>query len=1735
MNGPANTNFISPSVMRYISLQGADKGEKISLAYDGSKLIGQKITGDSSINDKWRMIQVKTGVTNFFFMYHCETGLFLSVDKNRNLLLIQPEKIQKIDDNNQPISGEYNSFWQQRGNERGIYLLSPDIVRPNFTDNTKGDYKDYMSYCQGTGLMKDGKPWSRKGAGLPSNWFSAIYPGDPIGGNVYILLGNKNNDGNYSINLGPPNADSIKDMTCVAVVKEGDKSHAWYLLPQLHVSNEVFNVPVRTGMSLGEFFSWDPSKEVNSSYNISREKISKRFIESKTQIVPQQSIYPQICAITQDPNAVDCIAQTTSDEMFNRTTTLNWEYIDIYAYFGGDQGYAPAEFKKLSVENMGLGGNLSSMGPGPLSSDYGPNTENLFNYIDGKKAGGQGGRITIPPKWMVDACHKNGVKCYGSIFFQEIYYGGKWAWWVQFCQDPNLSAKLMAEICNFYGFDGWLFNLETGPPDSNLPSDYSGQDYSGISQLSGDKIDSYWCNVMAASKYPTWWVNQGQGPFQDNECGSPENWPCSCTVKVQDSGDICGSLENRYTKGCNNGLTLRSNFKKMILSFNNYRKKNGINAELFLYDTIQVTSPYGVGISTVDPTTCPDGINNTSKTPFACKGQDNCYGNFDLWQDTNGPVADYIFSMRSGCGGSEPSASPQGVTSTAILSQSKENFTWPVNTGPDVEGTFCPSNSDLFSGAKCGFGKPVIGGISENRAYDYYQALQLEGLGGNKYDLESAAQNLSLMSAKGNPQGWDSAIYCGTQSKNLASLGYGAASGNCINEEAAIEKPLSSLNFYYIDTVWRWFNSYSNIEGYPERQAITNWVIQNQLVFWTGARFLTNENRINKGTAATYWKGISHYVTERSCINSYPFYTSFSIGAGKDFYIKGSRQNFGEWNNWSLQSILPTWMWCPENLNDAKYIQIYFDINEVYQGSNSLCFTTTTDPSSWIRSNPELKCDYTSPRTDCGFGDKEQCLSAGCCFDDNKPDDKPWCFNKKENYSDINTKSSAYRLYKTNLSLSSGCMVSLIYKMIGKGELSLGYSTLNSNTIVWKNIPINNNWNEFRFTIPSQENSLSIIWVWVRLSYDTMSKIFLGELAISDKIYNPPSTVQVKIKQSFTTTKTNKTSYILEWNPDMNAVYYNIFNDDKLIGHYYQGRNVRDSVKSLPVKYWTVGTSNNFKITPEAEYGSIIKEEKSELKTIILILGIILIVCIVGFILIYKNKVSQKVINILIGVIILIVILVIITNYILLKDKTRTIKNNINYKVEMWQDCRSHSFNACFDDSRVKCWKWLVYMHKKKNWPFKFSFFYNTLWITRDYYQLKEWMDLGHEITCHMHTHICACATKQYDWGTQSWRNLSDKEVADNLILCARLIRKLYNDPNKELMMAWPHGAFPLVNPNIPCGDDQAGQDCNANDGTPRPDVNEALENNFIGGRSTMVNFNNTWPNPAMIKDSKNRYKWNLWNYSISPIWAWPYQIDINPPTLDDPDLCEGYFKDLDKALSVPYGSVIIAGHTFAPTDSEGNDVPCDWTDASQLKDGPYEGSWCKDPNDCQSTFVCPKEIRDITEGCYTNAVNTPLPLYTNGVLSDPVFPPNKDLELQTPTGTPSDPNNPHGTGVAECNQCCDACWDPVPGSCLIKLFDNIAQNSDLYWFATYTEILQYTYNRQNSSLEFIKKDKDEYTFNLNCGKMYNCDLSISFSSSKFSAFVDGKKVKTYLSNSEQFYIKFIPKSNTKHVLKIVF
>ena len=121
--------------------------------------------------------------------------------------------------------------------------------------------------------------------------------------------------------------------------------------------------------------------------------------------------------------------------------------------------------------------------------------------------------------------------------------------------------------------------------------------------------------------------------------------------------------------------------------------------------------------------------------------------------------------------------------------------------------------------------------------------------------------------------------------------------------------------------------------------------IPDQDLFWTGA---SGDPRNTSATVGTgNWRGIAHYITERSVINTLPFSTDFNLGRGTNFYHDGVIVRPGAWWNRGLQSILPTWRWIIDSAG-TKLTPELFD-GDAYRGGGSLRVSGNLDAENTLR------------------------------------------------------------------------------------------------------------------------------------------------------------------------------------------------------------------------------------------------------------------------------------------------------------------------------------------------------------------------------------------------------------------------------------------------------------------------------------------------------------------------------------------------------------------------------------------------------------------------------------------------------------------------------------------------------------------------------------------------------------------------------------------------------------------
>ncbi|MFB7380742.1 discoidin domain-containing protein [Kitasatospora purpeofusca] len=123
--------------------------------------------------------------------------------------------------------------------------------------------------------------------------------------------------------------------------------------------------------------------------------------------------------------------------------------------------------------------SLVSFGPTSNNPSQGSTDPNYYafgywQYVDklvfwGGSAGE--GLILAPNPTVIDAAHRNGVKVYGTVFFPPAAYGGQLQWVRDFVQKSGSRypvADKLVQAAQYYGFDGWFINQETGGGDSAL-------------------------------------------------------------------------------------------------------------------------------------------------------------------------------------------------------------------------------------------------------------------------------------------------------------------------------------------------------------------------------------------------------------------------------------------------------------------------------------------------------------------------------------------------------------------------------------------------------------------------------------------------------------------------------------------------------------------------------------------------------------------------------------------------------------------------------------------------------------------------------------------------------------------------------------------------------------------------------------------------------------------------------------------------------------------------------------------------------------------------------------------------------------------------------------------------------------------------------------------------------------------------------------------------------------------
>ena len=108
---------------------------------------------------------------------------------------------------------------------------------------------------------------------------------------------------------------------------------------------------------------------------------------------------------------------------------------------------------------------------------------------------------------------------------------------------------------------------------------------------------------------------------------------------------------------------------------------------------------------------------------------------------------------------------------------------------------------------------------------------------------------------------------------------------------------------------------------------------------WTGP-----QGDPTKADDSEDWKGMARFATDSSVIQKKPFTSNFNSGHGEKYYADGKEVSTQEWNNRSVQDIMPTWRWWIRG--KGSQLNGEYDFDNAYNGGNSLKFTGSLDANS---------------------------------------------------------------------------------------------------------------------------------------------------------------------------------------------------------------------------------------------------------------------------------------------------------------------------------------------------------------------------------------------------------------------------------------------------------------------------------------------------------------------------------------------------------------------------------------------------------------------------------------------------------------------------------------------------------------------------------------------------------------------------------------------------------------------
>lgn len=122
--------------------------------------------------------------------------------------------------------------------------------------------------------------------------------------------------------------------------------------------------------------------------------------------------------------------------------------------------------------------------------------------------------------------------------------------------------------------------------------------------------------------------------------------------------------------------------------------------------------------------------------------------------------------------------------------------------------------------------------------------------------------------------------------------------------------------------------------------------------FWVSSTGDPSNEPLNPADPNNWeWVGMARFFADKTVVTEAPFVTNFNTGHGKKWYVNGSVSRTTEWNNRSMQDILPTWTWMIKDsgqAGDGRQLNGAYDFEDAYNGGSSIKFTGTLDGTDTI-------------------------------------------------------------------------------------------------------------------------------------------------------------------------------------------------------------------------------------------------------------------------------------------------------------------------------------------------------------------------------------------------------------------------------------------------------------------------------------------------------------------------------------------------------------------------------------------------------------------------------------------------------------------------------------------------------------------------------------------------------------------------------------------------------------------